>query len=177
MKKPPAAKKSAIRRLRGTAPARKLATVVLEVLGGVLTPMMAATSASITLQRYYALEARALEGLIAAMEPRPKGRQRRPEEQLERVSKERDRLSREVSRLRALVRVTHRSAGLTETRPGPRVARRRRPSPRAARAVKWRLYLIRAENAALRPGSVENASGGTPPWLEGRSPRFRPSSE
>lgn len=137
MKKTPSdARPTSLRRLGGSDPARKLATVVLEVLGGVLTPMMAATCAGITLQRYYALEARGLAGMIAALEPRPRGRHRRPEEQLARLTRERDRLTREVGRLTALVRSAHRCAGMAEHRIVVKGKRRRRAAPRAVRAVK-----------------------------------------
>lgn len=151
-----AARPSSIHRLQGSSAARKLATVVLEVLGGMVTPAMAAAAAGITLQRYYALEARGLEGLIAAMEPRAKGRRRRPEEQLAGVMKERERLSRDVSRLQALVRATHRSAGLAETKPVAKGRRRRRPSPRAMRAVKsLREPQAPVDTAPARPAGQE----------------------
>ena len=51
--------------------AQRLAATILEVLAGVSTPTQAAETLSISLPRYYQLEARALEGLVAALTPVP----------------------------------------------------------------------------------------------------------
>jgi len=55
--------------------ARRLATLILEVLAGGRTPTEAAQALEISVPRYYQLEGRALRGLVAACEPRPRGRQ------------------------------------------------------------------------------------------------------
>jgi hypothetical protein len=55
--------------------AQRLAATILEVLAGARTPTQAAPALSISLPRYYQLEARALAGLVAALAPRPKGKQ------------------------------------------------------------------------------------------------------
>src|SRR5438477_8881944 len=54
--------------------ARRLAAAILEVLAGARTPTEAATSLGLSVPRYYQVESRALEGLLAACAPRPKGR-------------------------------------------------------------------------------------------------------
>jgi hypothetical protein len=46
---------------------------ILEVLAGLRTPAEAAQSLQISLPRYYVLETRALEGLVAGCEPKPLG--------------------------------------------------------------------------------------------------------
>jgi hypothetical protein len=47
--------------------------VILEVLAGMRTPTEAATVVGLSVPRYYLWEQRALEGLVRACEPRPKG--------------------------------------------------------------------------------------------------------
>jgi hypothetical protein len=53
--------------------AQRWAAVILEVLAGVRTPAQAAEALSVSLPRYYQLETRALRGLVASCEARPKG--------------------------------------------------------------------------------------------------------
>src|SRR5262249_22422485 len=62
--------------------AKRLAAAILEVLAGARTPAQAAAALGVSLPRYYHLESRALHGLLAACEPKPKGRVRRPENEL-----------------------------------------------------------------------------------------------
>lgn len=57
------------------AEAKRLAAVVLDVLAGSRTPPQAAETLGVSLPRFYQLEARAVGGLIAACESRPRGRQ------------------------------------------------------------------------------------------------------
>jgi hypothetical protein len=88
--------------------------------------------------RYYLLERRALEGMVQALEPRPKGKRQRPEEAMNRLHREKRRLERELGRMQALVRASQRTMGLPpppsrEKRKGQR--RGRRPSVRAMKAV------------------------------------------
>ena len=58
--------------------AKKLAAAILEVLAGGRTPTQAAEALSVSLPRYYQLEVRGLRALLAACEPRPRGRQQNP---------------------------------------------------------------------------------------------------
>jgi hypothetical protein len=53
---------------------KRQAAAILEVLAGARTPTEAATALAVSLPRYYQLESRALEGLVAACVPKPKGR-------------------------------------------------------------------------------------------------------
>src|SRR5262245_363708 len=96
--------------------AKRQAAAVLEVLAGIRTPAQAATALEVSQARYYLLERRALEGLLQACEPRPKGRQRRSND-LPRLQAENERLQREVARQQALVRVSQRSIGLAAPAP------------------------------------------------------------
>jgi hypothetical protein len=51
--------------------ARRLAAVILEVLAGLRGPTEAAQAAGVSVPRYYAVEARALQGLLKSCEPLP----------------------------------------------------------------------------------------------------------
>jgi hypothetical protein len=108
--------------LAGTAAAKQLAAVVLEVLSGACGP---------ALPRYYALETRGLQALVAALEPRPRGRMRQVDSAA--VRREQERLERDVLRLQALVRTLQRAVAVA---PPPKEARRRRKTkPRATKVI------------------------------------------
>ena len=132
-------------RLRGgTGQANRIAVAILEVLAGLRTPAEAAQSLQISVLRYYVLETRALEGLVAACEPKPLGKQPTPETRIAALEKELQQARHECARQQALVRAAQRTVGLTlpATRPGKQKAepakkgRRRRPTVRALRAAK-----------------------------------------
>jgi hypothetical protein len=92
--------------------ARCLAAMVLEVLAGARTTADAATVLGLSLVRYYQLEAQALRGLLAACEPRPKGRVPSADSRIKALQKEQQRLERELARQQALVRLSQRALGL-----------------------------------------------------------------
>lgn len=94
-----------------TAPAssdaRRIASAILEVLAGMRSITDVALALGITPARYYALEARAVSGLIAACEPRGPGPgvgAGLPAE-LDRLRAERDRLKAEAARYQTLARI------------------------------------------------------------------------
>jgi hypothetical protein len=143
-----------------SAAARKLAAAILEVLAGSRTPTQAAAALTVSLPRYYQLEQRALEGLLAACEPcRPRGRVRTQASVEAGLRQENERLQRELTRQQALVRLAQRNVGLAPPAPTSREAgqkrRRRRPVARAL-AVARRLQQECAAAAPV-PGP---ASGG-----------------
>lgn len=117
--------------------AKRLAAVLLDVLAGVRTPTQAAETLNVSLPRYYQLEDRGLNGLVAACEPRPRGRQSNAQTELNALMKEHERLKRELGRCQSLVRLTQRTVGVqppapAKTKPvGKR--RNRRPTARAMR--------------------------------------------
>lgn len=94
--------------------ARQLGCAVLEVLGGLRSPQEASDALGLTIQRYYTLEARAVEGLVSALEPRRRGGGRRKSvsRELEELRAEIDRLQHELRRSQALVRVAQRTVKL-----------------------------------------------------------------
>lgn len=133
--------------------ARRLCAVILEVLGGGRTPTDAAGALGVSVPRYYALEARALGGLLRACQRRPKGRKKTPEAELARLEGEVKRLEGQSSRLQALLRASQRAVGLPPpvapkgkaTDPSKK-RKKRRPQVRALRAAAS-LRSERAENS------------------------------
>ena len=147
----------------GTGQANRIAVAILEVLAGLRTPAEAAQSLQISLPRYYALERRALEGLVAACEPKPLGKQPTPQTRIAALEKELQQARHECARQQALVRAAQRTVGLSlpATRPGKPKAeaaqaaaknggqrRRRRPTVRALRAAKT----LRENSSVPPPG-------------------------
>jgi hypothetical protein len=114
---------------------------MLEVLSGERGPQDGCAALGISLSRYYVLETRALQGMITALEPRPKGRQKRPEDAVRELERERGRLQQELSRSQALLRASQRSMGLPSSKPSKRgkvsktTRKRRRRIVRAKSAI------------------------------------------
>lgn len=142
--------------LEGSAQARRIAVVLLEVLSGTKGPQEGSERLGISVNRYYQLEARGLQGLILALEPLPRGKVQSPERKLELAEAEVRRLGRELSRHQALLRAAQRSLGLkmavrtklaggTDKKTGKK-RRRRVTTARATKVI-----------AALRPASSEPA--------------------
>ena len=139
-----------------SAEARRQAAAILEVLAGVRTPTEVAGQLAISLTRYYLIEGRALQGLIAACEPRPRGKVRTPASELAALRRECEQLRRQAARQQALLRVTERTMGLAPTSPATsskveqksRNKRQRRPKARALQAA---AVLQEAEAPAAAP--------------------------
>jgi hypothetical protein len=140
--------------LEGSLEARRVAVVLLEVLSGAKGPQEGSENLGISLNRYYQIETRGLQGLIASLEPRPRGKVRTPERKLELAEADSRRLKSELSRHQALLRAAQRSLGLkvagrrkladgTDSKTGKK-RRRRVATARATKVI-----------AALRPPSVE----------------------
>lgn len=145
----------------GTSAANRLAAAILEVLAGVHTPTEAAGMLEISLVRYYQLETRAIEGMIAALEPRPKGQQPSLETRLKHLEKQLEQARRETTRQQALVRATQRGMGLKMPTPAPKVPagktgrKKRRPTVRALKAARVLRKNIRGqEDAELQQQAV-----------------------
>ncbi len=123
----------------GGPDARKTGAMVLEVLAGELCPTEAAQTLGISLPRYYQIEKQALEGLIAACEPREKGRrQKSAEKDLAEKELVHRRLERELHRAQALLRASQKAIGVMaavkEKTPSGR--KRRTPQVRALKIAK-----------------------------------------
>jgi hypothetical protein len=145
----------------GSRDANRVAAAILEVLAGVRTPTDAAQALVVSVPRYYQLEQRALEGLIAACEPRRLGRMQTSESRVRTLEKEVQRWQQDCARQQALVRAAQRSIGLPA--PAVKVAaktpgkktRKRRPTVRALRAAK-------ALRAAVDATASTDSSGAAP---------------
>lgn len=155
--------------------ARRIASAILEVLAGMRSITDVALALGITAARYYALEARAVSGLITACEPRGPG----PvigvglPAELERLRAERDRLKAEAARYQTLARIAQGAFALpalpattgTSARPGATAAATRSAAPPPTGALshgrKKRRPTVRALRLATRVRDAGSA-GGTP---------------
>lgn len=126
--------------IKATRDARQIASMILEVLAGMQTPAEAAEVLGISLPRYYTLELRAINGLIAACEPKPKGRVQSHDSKIEELEKEIARLKKECGRHQALLRSAQRAVGIPD-RVKPKLAgknggkKRRRIKARGLKVV------------------------------------------
>jgi hypothetical protein len=140
--------------------ARRLAAIILEVLAGLRSVAEAAAAVGLSLPRYYAAELRALHGLLAACEPRPRRRQASPQTQLAQLQKQHQQLQRQCDRQQALLRLAQRGIGLAPAAPrgkaaaGQPVKKRRRPQRRVLKVIEQ----LRATgpDGAQRPCAAEN---------------------
>jgi hypothetical protein len=108
-----ARKSESATRLTGSRKAKQGAAVILEVFAGIRGAQEAGEALGISPNRYYQLEARALQAMVNALEPKPRGRRRRPEDEIAKLRAETQRLEREVSRLTSLVRASRRTLGIS----------------------------------------------------------------
>ena len=106
--------------VRGSEAARRLAALLIEAWSGVRTTQSASEAMGVAVTRFYQLEARALQVLVAAMEPRPRGRQRTVGSELARLQAEKQRLLRDVERFQSLYRTAQRALGIAVANPAPK---------------------------------------------------------
>jgi len=159
----------------GTGEANRIAVAILEVLAGLRTPAEAAQALQISVPRYYVLETRALEGMVAGCEPKPLGKQPTPETRIAALEKELQQVRHQCDRQQALVRVAQRTMGLSlpAARSGkqkadadraPAKRRRRRPTVRALRAAK-----TLRENSSMPPAAEGLEKPVAPGSTQGKS--------
>ena len=116
----------------GSREAMRMAVAILETLSGLKSPMETSEALGVSANRYYQLEARGLQGLVSAMEPKPRGRTLTPVRERDRLQAENDRLQKEMLRYQALVRTAQRTIGLAKPkRSAAGSKKRRRPRMRA----------------------------------------------
>jgi hypothetical protein len=113
-----AKKTGSVKTARGTSSngpsqeARRTAAAILEVLAGVRTPSEAAQALSVSVPRYYALEQRAVAGLVAGCEPHLQGPAKSPQQRVAELEREVQRVRHQCDRQRALARAVQRTVGL-----------------------------------------------------------------
>lgn len=149
--------------LKGSPEARKFAALVLEVLSGLRSPPDAAKSVGISLPRYYLLETRALQGLVSALEPLPKGRRRNPADELALLNKQLDRSRQEATRSQSLLRAALRTVGLPP--PASKDAKIKSANGKLRKPRKPMMRALRAVEA-LRKGPDEPAVPPVPTSAE-----------
>ena len=154
-KKPSSRKEHAVQ--GGSSEANRIVVAILEVLAGIRSPAEAAAALNISLVRYYLLETRALDGMVAACEPKSLGKQPSPQTRIASLEKELQQARRECARQQALVRVAQRSVGLSATdgqkgkassKRDPKGRKKRRPTVRALKAANTLRKKIAAAEAA-----------------------------
>ena len=162
-------------KLPGSAGAKRLAAVILEVLSGLRGPREGSAAMGVSLNRYYQLESRALGGLIDALEPRPKGRRTTPQDQIVALEREKRRLEQEVGRHQALVRAAHRSLGVPALPTAKKGSRLRGKStdktkaPRRRRTVKRGAKVIARLRRVSEPTPLSGATKPSPKSAEASS--------
>ena len=124
--------------VRGSDAARRHAALLLEAWSGVRSTQSASDAMGVALTRFYQLEARALQVIVEAMEPRPRGRQKTAETEVVKLRLEKQRLLRDVERFQSLYRTAQRSLGVAVAKPtepkknaAPGGKRRRGPRQKA----------------------------------------------
>jgi hypothetical protein len=165
--------------------AKRSAALILEVLAGVRTPSGAASALGIRLPRYYLLEQRAIQGLISACEPRPRGRTVSTDRRLAQLERELAVSQRELARHQALARTTQRALGLAPPSPPPFPAtgkvqatssgpkrRRRKPVVRALRAAR----LLSTDSSGGETSSTVQGTVGSPTALGAAGGGVRPAA-
>jgi hypothetical protein len=142
--------------------AKRMAAAILEVLAGARTPGDAARVLGMSLPRYYQVETRALNGLLAACESRPKGRQPNPANETIGLRQENERLQREITRHQALARAAQRAIGLSPS-PAPMAKERTSGSSGAPVKKTRRRRMARALSVAQRLQKDNNPVASSAP--------------
>ena len=131
--------------LKGSKGAKASLVVILETLSGTCTTGEAAERMQISLSRYYQLETRALQGMLSALEPRPRGPRRTKDAEIKALKAEKREVERELRRAMSLLRAASRSVGVKAKKKGAKKKRARR----------------RARGATVLATIREEADGGT----------------
>ncbi|MHC4850060.1 MAG: hypothetical protein ACYTEG_16645 [Planctomycetota bacterium] len=105
-------KKSGPETLKAGRHARKVVAAILEALSGEIGTSEAAALLGISLSRYYQLETRALQGMLTAMEPRKRGKQKTPQGEIRALKAQKREVEQELRRHQSLLRAANRSLGL-----------------------------------------------------------------
>jgi len=158
--------------LEGSDQAKRQAVAVLEVLSGERTPTEGCAAMGVSLTRYYLLETRALQGLITALEPRPKGRRRSAEDRIGELEREKARLERELGRTQSLVRAAQRAVGLPGRREEAKESKLRGKKPTRKRRTTRAKQAI----AALRGSVASSPAPGAGSEVQGCRPDARPTA-
>ena len=152
----------ALERSEASRSARQVATAILEVMAGARLPSDAAKALGVSQPRYYLLENRAMNGLIAACEPLHMGRVRSAESELAAAQHSTKRLEQDCARYAALARVAQRTIlnapqPAKAAEPGKK-PRKRKPTVRALKV----LDMLKSQSS----GEAEAGTAGEQPAKE-----------
>jgi hypothetical protein len=143
--------------------ARRTASGILQVMSGLRTPAEVCAQLGVSVNRYYQLETRGLEGLLASLEPRARGPGRRPDVEIERLRREKAKAEREAARYLALLRASQKALG---TAPPASAAKAKAAPGRRRRGRRDRAKALIA--ALVRPAAP--ATAGPPPTAGAGAP-------
>lgn len=143
---------------QGSDMARRQAAIMLESLSGACGPLEAAEAMGVALVRYYQLEARALAALVAALEPRPRGRQLTAERVREKSELDRRRLERELHRYQALYRAAQKSLGIAPVSPAKPEEKGGKKRRRARRVTRGERLARNLRTSAVLSVSAEHTA-------------------
>ena len=160
--------------VRGSDAARRQAALLLEAWSGVRTTQSASEAMGVAVTRFYQLEARALQMLVSAMEPRSRGRQLTPASELVKLKAEKQRLLRDVERFQSLYRTAQRALGIAVAKPeakqdtGAAGGKRKRGPRKRARGQAVAAVLL---GGVVADGTSREATDGA--TEQGSEPRGR----
>jgi hypothetical protein len=154
-----------------SAAAKRTAAVLLEVLGGLRSSTAAARELGVAPVRFYAIEARAVAGLVAACEPRPAGvsPERRDARELAQLRTLSQRQTQELNQLRSVLRTTQRQLGVANAAAAAKSDGKRPKSARVRRPVVRALTVVRRLMRAAADAPL-NAAPATPPVISTAEP-------
>ena len=144
----PSQKKTGASTLKGGRKSRQQVAVILEALSGESGVTEASEKLGISLSRYYQLETKALEGMLAALEPRGKGPQRTPEREIKALVAEKKALEKELRRHQTLLRAAHRTVGFPTRRTSGGSSTKRGRVKRGCRGRTVRQTLLKPQAAS-----------------------------
>jgi hypothetical protein len=160
-----------IKAVRGSDAARRSAALLIEAWCGVRGTQSASEAMGVVLPRFYQLEARGLQALVSAMEPRPRGRQRTDASELAKLRMQLQRLQRDLERYQSLYRTAQRTLGIAFAKPpepqkNPAPGGKRKRGPRKkARGQAVAAVLL---GGAPPEGAREASNGATESGLGAR---------
>jgi hypothetical protein len=163
--------------VRGSDAARRLAALLLEAWSGVRSTQSASDAMGVALPRFYQLEARALQVIVQAMEPRPRGRQRTQESEIIKLKAENVRLRRDVERYQSLYRTSQRALGVAVATPPAKPdnavpsGKRKRGPRKKARGQAVAAVLLGGDMAGGAGREVDNGATEQRSGPRGQDPR------
>lgn len=149
--------------LEGTRDAVRTGALLLEMLAGLRGPQETAEAMGVSQPRLYQLEAKALQAMIDALEPCPRGPKADPSKQVQAIELRCKKLETELRRYQALHRNATRSLNLpspskkvrAESKGEKTVKRRRRKTARAERVAQGLRVRLDLEDQPEKPAASE----------------------